>query len=148
MQGKTDVKKTMHLHSEAKVEFYQRYLERYLRILLNSPWIQEINIFDVFCGTGIYDNGKKGSPIVALDAINALGDSLQITNPIRLVVNDEKSDKVTAVQGYFAANDRGYCTVEFNNKTADEMFKQLLELIPKQSKAVRNLIFIDPYGYK
>ena len=148
MQEKTDAKNTMYLHSEAKVEFYQRYLERYLRILLNSPWIQEINIFDVFCGTGIYDNGKKGSPIVALDAINALGNSQEITKQVRLAVNDERSDKVTAVQDYFHANDQGHCTTEFHNKAADEMFNQLLELIPKQSSATRNLIFIDPYGYK
>lgn len=148
MQAKNDAKKTMYLHSEAKVEFYQRYLERYLRILVHSPWIQEVNIFDVFCGTGIYDNGKKGSPIVALDAINALGDSSPITKSIRLVVNDEKPDKVSAVQEYFTANNRNHCTVDVQNKTADQMFEYLLDLVRKQNDAARNLIFVDPYGYK
>lgn len=49
----TDAKKIMLLHSEAKIEFFKKYLERYLRILYLAPTIAEINIFDVFCGTGI-----------------------------------------------------------------------------------------------
>lgn len=62
----------MLIHSEAKVEFFKKYLERYLRILYLAPSVDEINIFDVFCGTGIYDNAKKGSPIVAFDVIKNL----------------------------------------------------------------------------
>src|ERR1044071_2918736 len=69
MKTTADAKRTMLLHSEAKVEFYKTYLQRYLHILYLAQTITEINIFDVFCGTGIYDNGKKGSPIVAFDAI-------------------------------------------------------------------------------
>ena len=69
MKAKNNVKNTLQIHSHAKVEFYQTYLERYLRILCLSPHINNINIYDVFCGMGIYEDGGKGSPIVAFDSI-------------------------------------------------------------------------------
>ena len=71
MQGKSkpDVKNTMQLHSQAKVKFYEEYLTRYLRILYKSSFIKNINIYDIFCGAGIYDDGKAGSPVVAYHAI-------------------------------------------------------------------------------
>ena len=69
---KQNVKNTMQLHSQAKVSFYKTYLERYLAILCTSPYIKHINIYDVFCGMGIYDDGGKGSPVVAYDTIKKL----------------------------------------------------------------------------
>lgn len=45
---KNDVKETMKIHSRAKVDFYGRYLERYLEILNLVDFIHKINIYDVF----------------------------------------------------------------------------------------------------
>jgi three-Cys-motif partner protein len=66
--GKKNVKNTLQIHSQAKIEFYEKYLNRYLRILCLSKFIKRINIYDVFCGMGIYEDGGKGSPIVAFEA--------------------------------------------------------------------------------
>ncbi|MBX7062827.1 MAG: three-Cys-motif partner protein TcmP [Pyrinomonadaceae bacterium] len=145
---KADVKTTMYLHSEAKVEFYRIYLSRYLRILLGARAIQEVHVFDVFCGTGIYDNGKKGSPIVAIDAINEIGDAGGITKQVGLHVNDSNAGKIESVSAYLETNDRQHCTIDCQNKPADEMFADIIGTIEKQSPNVRNLIFVDPYGYK
>lgn len=43
-----NVKNTLQIHSQAKVDFYKTYLERYLAILCKSPYIKNINIYDVF----------------------------------------------------------------------------------------------------
>lgn len=59
MTEKTDPKHNLMLHSRAKVEFYKNYLERYLRILCLSKYINNVNIYDVFCGMGIYEDGEK-----------------------------------------------------------------------------------------
>ena len=66
---KTDAKKVMLPHSKAKLDYYQSYLRIYLPILRLASFTRNINIFDVFCGTGIYDDGTKGSPILAFEAI-------------------------------------------------------------------------------
>lgn len=62
-------KDDMEPHSEAKVGLYGKYLEKYLAILGVVPFITKVNIFDVFCGTGLYGNGKLGSPIMAYNVI-------------------------------------------------------------------------------
>src|SRR5437868_5815025 len=99
-KANSDAKRTMLLHSEAKVEFLKKYLQRYLRILYLAPNISEINVFDVFCGTGLYDNEKKGSPIVAFEAIKAIRDEYGFQKPINLIVNDSESEKVGNVQSF------------------------------------------------
>lgn len=148
MKNKIDSKKIMLAHSEAKVEFFKKYLERYLRILYLAQGIDEINIFDVFCGTGIYDNGKKGSPIVAFDSIKKLREEHVHSKRINLFVNDSKGEKVSAVQNYIDSNNQNYCNVEYRNQAAEMMFEEISKIISNQNRNVRNLIFIDPYGYK
>lgn len=148
MKKQIDSKKTMLIHSEAKVEFYKKYLERYLRILFLADFIEEINVFDVFCGTGIYDNDKKGSPLVAFEAIKSLRDEYGDAKKINLIVNDAKEKFVSTVQNYIDSNNQGHCNVEYNNLLADEMFDKVINSIGLQSSRTRNLIFIDPYGYK
>jgi len=143
-----DSKKTMLIHSEAKVEFFKTYLERYLRILYLAHGIDEINIFDVFCGTGIYENGKKGSPIVAFDAIKKLRDDQGFDKRINLIVNDSKETKVSTVRDYIDNNNRNYCDVGYHNQPAELMFGEVIKQLNRQSRNSRNLVFIDPYGYK
>ncbi len=49
-------------HSKEKIKFYEKYLNAYLAILLNWHYTKAINIYDVFCGVGLYsDDGSKGS---------------------------------------------------------------------------------------
>jgi three-Cys-motif partner protein len=138
----------MLIHSEAKVEFFKTYLERYLRILNLAQSINEINIFDVFCGTGIYDNGKKGSPIVAFEAVKQFREEFDYDKKINLIVNDSKEAKVSTVQQYINSNNNNYCDVSYHNQPAELMFREVINLIAKQNEKSRNLIFIDPYGYK
>lgn len=148
MKKTVDSKKTMLIHSQAKVEFFKTYLERYLRILYLAPNIDEINIFDVFCGTGIYENGKKGSPIVAFDAIKKLRDEQGFNKRINLIVNDSKERKVLTVRDYIDSNNKNYCNIGYHNQPAELMFEEVIKQIKRQGRNSRNLIFIDPYGYK
>jgi three-Cys-motif partner protein len=148
MKKSIDAKKVMLAHSEAKIEFFKKYLERYLRILYGAPYIDEINIFDVFCGTGIYDNDKKGSPIVAFDTIQKLREEFGYDKRINLFVNDSSKRKVASVQNYISEQNKEYCNVIFRSEDADKMFEDSIKIIDSQSRNARNLIFIDPYGYK
>ena len=53
-------------HTQAKLDLYKGYLEHYLRILCHSEFCKKINLFDIYCGVGIYDDGKMGSPLLAI----------------------------------------------------------------------------------
>ena len=57
-------------HSQAKVKLYGDYLSVYINILSYAPSVDEILIFDLLCGEGLYKNDLKGSPLIALDRAN------------------------------------------------------------------------------
>lgn len=63
---KDEAKRKMFPHSKAKVDTYNRYLQIYLSILTRVPFIKKVNILDVFCGRGFYENNEEGSPIKAV----------------------------------------------------------------------------------
>jgi len=94
-KNKSSVKDVIEPHSQAKLDFYKYYLNRYLPILYLSDFITRINIFDIFCGTGVYKDGKFGSPIIAYNEIINVKNQYKdkTSKVISLTVNDGKSEK-------------------------------------------------------
>ena len=150
MGTKVDVKNTMQIHSKAKVDFYKTYLERYVAILCQSQYIRHIRIYDVFCGMGIYDDGGKGSPVVAYDTIKGIYEAHNITNKteIELVVNDKSEARIAKVKEYIDLNKHSYCNVRPYNLEINQLLEVIVPEINNTPADTRNLVFIDPYGYK
>lgn len=67
--AKLDTKTNLLDHSEAKVKLLGEYLNRYLNIISNDGYTERINLYDLFCGPGIYNNGGYGSPMVILNSV-------------------------------------------------------------------------------
>lgn len=147
---KQNVKNTMQIHSKAKVDFYKTYLERYVAILCQSQYIRHIRIYDVFCGMGIYEDGGKGSPVVAYDTIKSIYEVHNIANntDISLTINDISTERIAIVNEYIASNKHYYCNVRSFNLDINQLFGKILPEINATSNDTRNLVFIDPYGYK
>jgi three-Cys-motif partner protein len=149
MSKKVDVKKTLQIHARAKVEFYEKYLSRYLRILCLAKHISKVRIYDVFCGMGIYENSGKGSPIVAFDTIQTICEDGKLNGTqISLSINDKSEDCVKKVKEYIDANNKNCCTIKYYNHDVDNMFNIVQQEVTNTPNNTRNLIFIDPYGYK
>lgn len=146
---KNDVKDTMQIHSRAKVEFYGSYLARYLKILNCVDYINRINIYDVFCGMGIYKDGHKGSPIKAFDIVKEIYEET-LKKKVHLYVNDGNPDRIKNVKEYIDKYNlpTACCDVHYFNEDANDMLNEIRNLVSKSSSYVRNLVFIDPYGYK
>jgi len=145
-----DIKSTMQIHSQAKVEFYHKYLELYLVILYNTKYIQVINIYDVFCGMGLYTDGHKGSPIVAYDTIKKIFESNGKIKKVHLFINDIDESRVYKVKEYIDKNNMQMqcCEVSCFHENADDFLIKICNKVTKTNSNSRNLIFIDPYGYK
>ena len=146
-----NVKNTLQIHSQAKIEFYEKYLKRYLRILCLAKPIKYINIYDVFCGMGIYGDGGKGSPIVTFDAVKdlVLDEKFIKTNTqISLIVNDKEQLKIEQVKQYIDPQNNNFCNVKYYNYDIEQMFNIVEQEVLNTASDTRNLIFIDPYGYK
>lgn len=147
---KLDVKKTLQIHSKAKVDFYKTYLERYIAILCQSQYIRHIRIYDVFCGMGIYEDGGKGSPVVAYDTIKSIYEAHKVTNntEITLTINDKSPERIAKVNEYINSHKHTYCKVCSYNLDIIQLLGKIVPEIISTPTDTRNLVFIDPYGYK
>lgn len=147
---KKDPKNHLLIHSKAKVDFYKNYLERYLRILCLSKHIKNVNIYDILCGMGIYEDGGKGSPIVAFEAISSFFTEWngKTNTKVSLAVNDISSQNVAKVKQYIESQSHEFCNVRYFKEDIEKMFTIVQEEVSKTQIDTRNIIFIDPYGYK
>jgi len=133
------------------LDLYKGYLEHYLRILCNADFCKKINLFDIYCGLGIYDDGKAGSPLLAIDCIRNIRKEMSCNEksatPISLLVNDNDTLKLENVKDLTKCQEIDNFAIEYSNKNANEMLDIVADRISKYPKDQRNLVFIDPYGY-
>lgn len=155
--AKKEAKEHLYDHSEAKVKLYGKYLSIYLNVLSRTTFIKQIYLFDLFCGEGIYRDGGKGSPIIALEAIKNHYYANNNTCPnIAVTFNDTEESKIepgklkTKRVEEFAQ--KIFCPptvkVGYTNIDYTSLVPKVIERTNKMLHSERALIFIDPWGYK
>ncbi len=131
-------------HSKEKIKFFKKYLDDYLAILLNSSYTKGINIYDIFCGVGLYSDDKsKGSPVVAMESIKKFKSSKKI----RLLINDGDERRLKIAKYHIENNYNNSFEFEYHNLLAEDIFKLTIDKI-KLRQNENHFIFIDPHGYK
>ena len=152
---KLNVKTNLLDHSQAKIKLLGEYLKRYLSIISNDGYTEQINIYDLFCGQGLYENGGHGSPLVILKCvkdnfftiINLRQNKLPKINCIFNDIDNTKTkilvDAIEEKKLHY--NNIGSLTIS-NNDYQNEIKKLKLEF--NKFKNEKAFVFIDPYGYK
>lgn len=138
-------------HSKAKVEYYQKYLSRYLSIMSVAKNIKEVNIFDVFCGRGVYADGGLGSPIRTVQTTKEVRANHPSDKQFNLYFNDAEFAFVKQVKNYINENypdNKDFCNIMYLCASAEDLFEKLCDFLPKTGFGTRNFLFVDPYGYK
>ena len=143
-------------HSKAKVKLYGKYLAVYLNIMHHVQYVNQVFVFDLFCGEGIYKNDTKGSPIIALDTIRNHFFANQKSCPnMTLWFNDNgmseiekniyKSDRVQQIntKSFIPPNVK----IEYFKEDYEKIYPTAVELV-KRTRGAKGLFFIDPFGYK
>jgi len=137
-------------HSEVKIKLLKLYLEGYLSILHHSYTVNDIYLFDLFCGEGIYDNGGKGSPIIILETICGVQKEKQNITKFHCHFNDIDPDKIDKVKKHIynsGFNSKKNILITFSCIDYRELVPKLVkEFMRHPNRKV--FIFIDPYGYK
>lgn len=146
--SKKETKNTVKPHTEAKLKFYIHYLERYLPILVKTPHVDKINIYDMFCGQAIYKDSNESGAVRAFKKIK----EVQQNNPdnnteITLTLNDIDKNHISGIKEWLNEQGETFKT-HVHNEDATDLIKRLVTGINKQDGKARNLVFIDPYGYK
>lgn len=153
--AKKDIKANLLNHSEAKVRLLGEYLKRYLNIISNDGYTEKINIYDLFCGQGIYENDGEGSPIVALRQIKETYYSVIDKKPnkkpkINCLFNDIDKDKISILGNAIKTMALHYENFGSLELTSND-YKDEIQRLKNNFKTFKNekaFVFIDPYGYK
>ncbi|WP_339846993.1 three-Cys-motif partner protein TcmP [uncultured Dokdonia sp.] len=142
-------------HSEAKVQLFGDYIQKYLNIICNDGYTKSIHIIDLFCGPGVYDDGGEGSPVIALKKIKQTFYQFikrrQTKSPkIHCHFNDIDQSRIEILDKHIKENklhNSNYGTLNLINKDYTEIINELPVRFKgfKESKA---FVFIDPFGYK
>jgi three-Cys-motif partner protein len=150
-QPKKDAKEIVLPHSQAKLDLYENYLLHYLRVLGLTPFVDKINLFDIYCGIGIYKDGNIGSPLITNNCVKQINGTLQrLGKPLKTIsinINDFEIHKIQNVKKILTENKVANCTYDFYNNDADEMLEIAAAKVNSYKSRERSLIFIDPYGY-
>lgn len=146
--SKKETKNTVQPHTEAKLKFYIDYLEIYLAILCRNTFIKKINIYDMFCGQAIYADGKASGAVRAFNKIKEVQESSPNSDTVvTLTLNDSDKKRIKNIREWLDKQNKTF-KIHLHNEDATDLIKNLISGINKQNTGVRNLVFIDPYGYK
>ena len=72
----------------------------------------------------------------------------KVLTPVNLIVNDIELVKIEGIRKYLNKKNNGICTITYHNEDADSFLSNIESTIGYQQTNERNLILIDPYGYK
>jgi len=150
-----NVKTHLHSHSEAKVQLFGEYLQKYLSIISNDGYTKNINLYDLFCSQGIYEDGGEGSPIVALKKIkktyfSIIKNSSRQLPKINCHFNDIDSSKIEKLKDSIKNKSLHYNYIG-NLKLTSNDYLDEVDKLSEHFKGLKNekaFVFIDPYGYK
>ncbi|NTW56844.1 MAG: three-Cys-motif partner protein TcmP [Chlorobiaceae bacterium] len=103
MKKYRDSQRNLYPHSEIKVELLRIYLEKYFLVLGHSTQIKKIYVYDLFCGPGIYENEKQGSPLVILNEIlKVLDKGICSEAKFECFFNDTDSERILILKDYIS----------------------------------------------
>ncbi|PSL42296.1 three-Cys-motif partner protein [Chitinophaga niastensis] len=153
--NKLDVKTNLLDHSEAKVRLLGEYVKRYLNIISNDGYTEVINMHDLFCGPGLYDNGGHGSPLVILKHVKQtyytiIDKSSRKRPKINCYFNDLDKSKTEILNQSIKDGSLHYPVIGELNLSNNDYKVAVVDLKDRfeKFKNEKSFVFIDPYGYK
>jgi three-Cys-motif partner protein len=136
------------IHTEVKLLLYQKYLERFLRILLYNKKVDTIYIYDLFCGAGESEHGQPGSALVGIKAaINAIYET-KLKKKVIMFLNDNNKKNCDILHTKIDSIEMpDNLIVKINCDSFECATQNILSKHHSKSNE-KVLFFLDPYGYK
>lgn len=137
-------------HSEIKVKLLKLYLEKYMNILMLAKGVNEVLIYDLFCGEGIYENEKEGSPVIILRSIKDIYFNYKsrglVDVKFHCIYNDIDAPKIKKLSEYIETKKLHYPEIG-SLKILNDSYQNIKNKIYNRA-GQKSFVFIDPYGYK
>lgn len=133
-------------HTEIKHEILSKYLSTWIKILGSKYKV--VNYFDCFAGRGEYADGKKGSPIIALDTAKIVKEQFSYLDKVGCYFVEKNKNNyenlVKKVKDHMEKN--RYEGIVIQEIINDE-FINVAPYFTKISSSTPSFFFIDPFGW-
>jgi three-Cys-motif partner protein len=143
-------------HTAAKHRILRRYLDGWLPIM--GQWQgprarreKALVLVDGFAGSGRYDTGEAGSPLVMLDAYLEHDDRERLPQEVQFIFIEKEAGFVNHLKSEIDARslDETNATVDIHHGLFAERFPAVIEDLRMRYEAVPpTFAFIDPFGLK
>jgi three-Cys-motif partner protein len=135
----------MKAHTEVKHQILRKYLTAWTRIV--SSGNPELHYFDGFAGRARYENGERGSPLLALDVANRHTDQFDVFHCTFNDLDDSNYNNLKQeVEEYKSGLDK---PEKIQENIFNEPFEEIaLPVLRSDSfQSLPSMVFIDPFGY-
>ncbi|MES2661404.1 MAG: three-Cys-motif partner protein TcmP [Verrucomicrobiota bacterium] len=136
-------------HSEAKIRLLKAYLEAYLNVIGHDQHTDRVFLADLFCGPGMYQGGKPGSPVEIGRMLAGLHKRHLSAPKTEFLFNDVDVANVSNVEGYLRPLEAAHPKIKLiaSSKSVADLIPELLsEQVDKRLRSKR-FYFVDPFGY-
>jgi three-Cys-motif partner protein len=141
-------------HTLAKHRILKGYLDAWMPILANQSRkvgavSHSIKYIDGFAGPGIYENGQKGSPVLALDA--ARDHSQQFHVPVEFIFIENDRARWEVLKGEIKPYQAQPRNTIIRDPILDDCESALNRMLDEHDRSKRPfgpaLVFLDQFGY-
>lgn len=142
-KNNSDFFKVKNQWSEVKDKLLGCYLKPYFQKLLTSG--KPICYVDCFAGKGRFDDGKPGSPLIALTIRDdCLNSSKSLRNNCRLDIHCIEYNHASDLR----YNLKTYSTDSYSPNIIEGKYEDNIELLLKHNLKSNVFLYIDPYGIR
>lgn len=132
-----------------KLELFRAYITAWLSVFVKSQKVtkKKIRIFDFFCGPGTDNDGKIGSPILTLEILQGMSDSiLKGGYDVDVYFNDADSAKIEELKA--TINQRNLATGPYEIHYSSKDFRQAFADLRPEMLDSANLLLLDQNGVR
>ena len=138
---------TLDDHTLGKHMVLRAYMDAWLPIILSK--FERAMFVDAFAGPGEYENGKPGSPLIALKALAEHSSQSMMTGQMDYVFIEERNDRFVHLKKVIdrqrtSGSIPAICGIDSFNDTFAHVLPKLIESI--SLARIPTFVMIDPFG--
>lgn len=130
--------------SEVKSVIVEKYFATWSKIITSSNSVDKIAYIDLYCGPGVYEDGKESTPMKILKQCIA---NNKLHDKIVCIFNDKDEKNVKKLDKNIQTL-KGIEKLKYKPKCINSEVNQEIELIFNKERIIPSFSFIDPFGYK
>lgn len=136
-------------HSEAKIQLLKAYLEAYLAVVGHDRYTERVFLADLFCGPGMYQGNKAGSPVEIGRMLAGLHKAHPSAPKTDFLFNDADGKNTADVEGFLRPLESAHPKIKLipSSKDAAGLIPDLLAEQADQTLKSKRFYFVDPFGY-